>query len=234
MINYQYTYFVGNLIVLGVWLFLFWWRKDVRKEMWIISVIFGFVGLFVEAVYVKDWWQPLTITKTPLGIEDFIFGFGIAGIAAVIYEEIFKKKLKIKKKTKKEQEKKKLSLIYVILLMAALFSILFYVLNLNSFIATIFTFIIPTLFIWFKRKDLIYGSIVTGIILSIMVIVGYFILDLLSPGFIEKFWLFQNIGHTIILGAPLEEIIWYFLAGALVGPLYEYYQEAKLVNVKKK
>ena len=60
-----------------------------------MSVIFGVIGPFVEVVYTLDWWAPLTITGTVVGIEDVLFGFVCGGIATVVYEEIFKKRIKI-------------------------------------------------------------------------------------------------------------------------------------------
>ena len=47
---------------------------------------------------------------------------------------------------------------------------------------------------------------------------------------------------TILMGVfmyfLLEETgafnTWYFLAGMLIGPLYEYWQEGRLVNIKQK
>ena len=97
MMSYQYTYFIGDLILLALWLILFLYRKDTRKEMLVISLVFGFIGPFVELVHVLDWWKPLTITGTIIGVEDVLFGFGIGGVASVVYEHLFNKRIKIKR-----------------------------------------------------------------------------------------------------------------------------------------
>ena len=91
----------------------------------------------------------------------------------------------------------------------------------------------PILIIYIKRKDLIDESLATAVIITIMSVIGYSLLNLISPGFIEEFWLFQNIGKVLILGVPLEEIIWFFVIGAFIGPLYEYWKEGKLINIKR-
>ena len=88
--DYTYSYLLMDFGFLIVWLILYFLRKDVRKVMWFVSLPLGFMGPFLEYVYVNDWWRPLTITGTLLGIEDFLFGFGIGGISAAIYEELFK------------------------------------------------------------------------------------------------------------------------------------------------
>ncbi len=105
MIGYQYTYIIGNLILLAIWAFFFIRRKDTRKEMLTISLIFGFVGPLAEAIYIKDWWQPLTITGTRIGIEDFLFGFLIGGIISIIYEHLFQKRIKGKVERKKRMSR---------------------------------------------------------------------------------------------------------------------------------
>jgi len=45
--NYQYSYLIGNLALLIVWIIVFFWRKDVRKEMAMLSIIFGIGGIFL-------------------------------------------------------------------------------------------------------------------------------------------------------------------------------------------
>ena len=58
--NYQYSYLIGDLTLLIIWLALFFWRKDIRKEMLFISLIFGLAGLIVEFIYTID--SPLGLT----------------------------------------------------------------------------------------------------------------------------------------------------------------------------
>ena len=231
MVSYQYTYLIGGLIVLTLWIILFLHRKDTRKEMLILSLIFGFMGFIFESIHVLDWWRPLTITNTTLGIEDFLFGFGIGGIAAVIYEHFFNKKVKIKKVKKLKEQKRNLNLIIVITTYPLLFLGIFFI-GFNSFIAGIAPLILLTSIIYIKRPDLIKNSLLSGLLVLIASTLGYFILNYITPGFFDEFWLFENIGKNVFLGIPLEEYIWYFLFGAFVGPLYEYWKEGKLINIR--
>lgn len=232
MVSYQYTYLIGVMIVLTLWLILFLYRKDTRKEMLIISLFFGVASSLVEMIHVLDWWRPLTITNTTVGIEDFLFGFGIGGIASVIYEHVFNKRVKIKKVKEIKEQKRNINFLFLLALLFILFFGGFFIFNLNSFEAMLVSFIIPILIIYIKRKDLIKDSLVSGILVLMASIIGYHILNLITPGFFDEFWLFQNIGRVIVLGIPLEEHIFYFLAGALLGPLYEYWKEGKLINIK--
>ena len=230
MVSYQYSYLIGAMSTLIIWFVLFFWRKDTRKEMLIISIIYGVIGIIVDPIYAIDWWFPLTITNTMPGIESFIFGFAIAGIASVIYIHIFNKKIKIKKANKKQKLKRNLNYIFIVLLSLGIFLVDFFILKLNSFYASFPAIIIPLAIILIKRKDLILNSLFSGIFLTIISFIFYFIPELITPGWISSAWNFEMISKITILKIPIEDVIWYFLTGAFIGPLYEYWQEGKLIN----
>ena len=233
MVNYQYTYLIGNFLGLIVWVFLFLKRKDTRKEMLVISILFGIAGLLTQPIYLLDWWRPLTITGTAVGIEDFLFGFVIGGVAAVVYEYLFRKRIKIKKVKKIIERKRDINLLFLFFLLAGIFILSVFILRINTLIASILGFGIPTLIIYYRRKDLIKDSILSGILTLFIAIVIYNILNLITPGFFDEFWFFQNVGRVILMGVPLEEYIWYFLAGSFIGPLYEYWKEGELINMRR-
>ena len=155
------------------------------------------------------------------------------GVAAVIYSFIFNKRVKIRKVKKLKEEKRNLNFLVLIGLLFSIFFLGFFIFKLNSFISTILAFVIPIITIYIKRKDLIKDSLLSGLSTLIIGIIIYYILNLITPSFFDEFWLYQNIGRIIMIGIPLEELIWFFLAGAFIGPLYEYWKEGKLINLKK-
>jgi len=230
--DYTYTYLIGTLIALTIWGIFFLIRKDTRKEMLYISIIFAILSpILEELIFLQDWWQPLTITGTPVGIEDVLFGFSVGGILAVGYSILFKHKVEVKKSAK--IEKKNIHFFLLLSLSLALLFFSFFILHLNSFISTIISLIIPLGILYWRRRDLIKSSIISGLITLPCMFVLYQVVHLLSPGFFDQFWFYQNIGRIVIFKIPLEEIIWFFLAGAFIGPLYEYWQEGKLIKMKK-
>ncbi len=226
--EFRYTYLLMALTFFIVWLILFIWRKNTRKEMIIMSLVFTLAGPLTEVVYTQDWWKPLTLTNTAIGPESLVAGFMIGGIASVIYEDIFKKKIKIRRIGKVKKEKENFLFILIILISAALLFGSFYLLKVNSLVATIVATLIPTFFIWIKRKDLILDSLATGILLVIVASFVYSVLEFLTPDWVHAFWYFKNIPNIIIFNLPLDDIVWYFFTGLFVGPLYEFWKEGKL------
>jgi len=228
--NYQYSYLIGTLVLLIPWIFLFFWRRGSRKEMAIISILFGIAGLFVDPIYSMDWWKPLTLTNTLPGVESFLFGFSVGGIASVVYSDFFNKKLIIRKKN---NNKKNLNFLVIAVLLAGLFFGSYFILKLNSFYSSFPAFLIPLIVIFIRRKDLILDSLFSGISLMIISFLFYVIPEMITPGWIESTWNFNMISGITIFKVPIEDLIWFFIAGLLIGPLYEYWQEGRLINVKE-
>jgi hypothetical protein len=232
MINYLYSYLIGNLALIAIWLALFFWRKDVRKPMLIVSFISGIIGLIVDPIYFSDWWSPQTITGTMPGIESFLLGFATAGIATVAYIELFSKKLRNRKGKQKKELEKNLNFITIITLSLALLLISHFILGWNTFYASFPALLIPLAIIYIKRKDLIIESLISGIILAILSLIFYIIPEVITPGWITSAWNFNTISGIKFLKVPIEDIIWFFMVGLLIGPLYEYWKDKKLVNKK--
>ncbi len=217
----SYTYLIGSLLSLIAWIILYLNRKDLRKQILFMSILVAIQGLILETfLWTNDWWRPATITNTRTGVEDLIFAFSMGGIGASIYEEFFKKKVKPKKENKLPDNSFRI-IFLVILLFSGTFP--YFVLKYSSFITWLFGSILGTLVILYYRKELLYDSIFTGIIFTLMAFVAYPILNYLEPGFIYSWWQFQNISGIIYLGVPLEDIVWFFTAGALIGPFYEFW-----------
>lgn len=224
LVPLQYTYLVGVVIFSIIWLILYFHRKELRREMIVMSILVAILGLFSEYLWwTKDWWRPLTITGTRIGIEDLLLGFTNGGIAAVLYEEIFKKRI-----YKFKPRDHNLSLVLIIALSYFIFLIMFYILGLTSFIATAAVQIIIGSILIVLRKDLVYDAFLTGVCLVIVALPIYVLLEYLSPGFIESTWVWSNLSGITFMKIPIEDLIFYFLAGFSIAPFYLYWKNEKL------
>jgi len=222
---------IGNIGLFIPWLILFFMRKDTRREMLLMSVLFGLVGFLVQPIFIIDWWHPLTITNTPIGIEDFLFGFTVGGISAVIYEEIMQKGLTPKRK----YFKPKLSLFLgYLLLISSLFYGSFFLLGIHSFWASLIAIMTVTILIWIQRPDLIINSLLSGILFTLVSFPFFVLPQLITPGWVQTHWYMENLTGITILSGPLEDYLWGITAGFLVGPLYEFWQNEKAIPLKKR
>lgn len=225
MDSYIYSYLIGVLVLLLVWCILFFIRKDNREEFLTLSFIMGVVGTPTQLVYTIDWWRPSTITGTLIGIEDFLLGLTLGGIGSVIYEDVFKKKIK---KHKKNNLLKNPNFYVSSFLPFIIFFGSFYLFNIHSLYSSIIALLFGIGYIIYRRKDLMFNSVISGFLVMIISIFSFLIVEVITPGWVLNQWLFDGLSGILILTAPIEDLIWFFLVGAYIGPLYEFWVEAKL------
>ena len=92
IISYQHAYIWGSSYFIPIWVYLFFRMPQHRKSMIIFSLSYMWIGLACEYfIWIKDWWHPITITGTPIGIEDLIMCFTHVGIPIFIYKYVFGK-----------------------------------------------------------------------------------------------------------------------------------------------
>ena len=215
--NFQYAYLLGNIFFLLVWIILFICRRDLRRKILIMSLVVAPMGPLSQLFYLRDYWQPQLFNGWLIGIEDLLFGFAIGGIAAVIYEELFGKKYM----------KRHLSAHPKWMFGVALFGVAWMyvgsmVLSFNSIYVSIFGFLIIGASILFTRHDLLKDAFFSGLLVGALMLVFYLVFAYLFDGVIQKWWMLKNISGILILGAPLEELMWGFGWGFVAGPAYEF------------
>jgi hypothetical protein len=229
MIPLKYAYLAGALVSFIPWAILFWHRKDLRKEMLVMG-IFAAVGSLATAYFwTADWWRPQTITGTRIGIEDFILGIPVGGVAAVLYEEIFRKRL-----YRRNPQMHSESIFLLLSLTFIFFLILFWGLHFTSFFACVVAFLIISAVLIFLRRDLFFCSIISGFLLTIIILPFYYFLMIFSPGFVEGTYQFKTLSGIRITGIPIEELIFFFFLGCTTVLIYEYWWGFRLRNFPSK
>lgn len=225
--DYRYFYILWSLLFFLLWGCFFWWRPDLRHSVLRISLLFGFGGVISQLLYLSDWWQPLTITHTSIGPEDFLIGFSIAGVAAVVYKTLRRRIL--------ERRETILMRPYTrmfLLGFAAVFVGTF-LLTRSSFWASLVPYVFSIAGIWYLRRDLIAESIMSGLLLLIIGISIYALLFIPYPDFIHRFWYLPHVWFAqLFFGIPIAEYIWFFMTGAFVGPLYPFLRDYRSVPVR--
>lgn len=60
--------------------------------------------------------------------------------------------------------------------------------------------------------------------MTIIVLPIYYLMMIFSPNIIEKTYLLNSLSGIRITEIPIEELIFYFVFGSMVGLMYEYWQ----------
>ena len=183
------------------------------------SVITGYLW------WTNDWWLPKTLTGTRVGFEDFIVGFGSGGIVAAIYEVVWKKR--------HIHMRKKESLYvpaWILLLIVALgIGCLIWLVGLTSFMASSIVMLLIGISLLLMRPDLSSKAVKSGMMMVIFSYLFFYVpILLIFPGWISVSYLSEHLSGVYILKVPIEEFIFWFLAGFIFGPWYEYWKHDRL------
>lgn len=216
----EYGYFVGCLILLSVWLFFFFLRSDLRKEI-IFGSLLALPFGFVECLLVPEYWNPPSlfnmISRFGVGLESFLFFFTVGGIAAVAYEVIDKKKT-VKMRL---GHKSFFGPYLIVALVLVSLELLFPSQTIYNMIASA---LIGATIIALKRKDLIIQIILGGLFFGFVYLLLLGLFNKFFPGYITAAYNLENLWGIAIWGVPIEEIIMGFAAGACWSTFFEYIQ----------
>lgn len=224
--NFHYAYLVACLGYFFIWLLLFLRRKDLRKEMLLMSLLVAPFG-FTQYFYMRDYWHPAYAFGTILnlaGIEDIIWCFFVGGIVVVIYEEIFKAKY-----STRQMKGHPYWMIGFVIAAVILLYIGNIILKFNSMYVSVFIMMLAGILILLFRHDLLKHAFFSGIFMGVMMLLFYVLFfDVIFSHIIEKWWLLKNVSGILILGVPIEEIMFGFSYGFVAGPAYEFLTGLKL------
>jgi len=224
---FEFSYFSATLALGLFWFCFFMMRKDLRSPMLKLSFLFGIGGLVSEFVYINDWWSPITMFGTAIGIEDFLFGFFFSGTVAVCYE-VFCHAGYAKRKLTPEWP---IRFRYIALIICTVFFGSALVLRLHSFVATLLAFGSCIMIILMLRKDLLASSCFSSLFAAGLSFVFFGFPEMLTPGWIESAWSLENLSGYFVLYVPLEDFIWFLMAGAFIGPLHKFWKNDQTVSL---
>src|SRR5262249_50685110 len=94
--------------------------------------------------------------------------------------------------------------------------------GLHSFVASGVGALVALALVLRARPDLApvaVGSAVVGTLASLPI---YWLMEGLLPGFIAASWYLDRLSGVLLLGIPLEDLVWYLYTAALWGVYYKY------------
>lgn len=223
----MYGYLIGDIVLLAVWLILFYVRKDLRSGMLIMSLLVGVLSMATSYYWwTSDWWHPINITGSRVGLEDFLMGFSSGGIMATIYEEVFRKRL-YRCRLKNHSS----GALVVLSLLAQITAFCFWGWHFTSFVASAIAMVLVGLYMSYYRDDLAVAGLVSGILMAAVSLLFYRSIIFIYPDWVKETYFLNHLSGILLFGIPIEEFIFWFLAGYVFGPFYEYWKEEGLRRV---
>lgn len=220
----MFEWLLMSIIFLLIWLIIFSLKRNLRKEMVIVSLLTMPFGL-TEPFFIPEYWNPQTIfnlaQKTGFDIESLIFCFAIGGIATVLYELLIKgEHVRIKKQ---EHKKARHKFHHLILLSPFfIFLLLFIFVDINPIYITMIAMSLGSILTLYCRPDLKNKIWFGGFTFLILYFLFFLVFNLIFPSYIEQVWNLSVISGILILGIPLEELLFAYSFGMLWSSLYEH------------
>lgn len=204
-----------------VWAALILLCGRTRREQLTMSL----VGLVLTpAILLMAMAPGSQMPAAPISVEDWLFAFSFFGVAAVAYEAMLGRHLSPIKPARKPPKHPMLAWALRLILVIAVWSFVS--------VASVFVLEIPTnrallagallilVYMIAERKDLLGNALLSGLCMAALVFVSEQLLYLR---------LFPEVatGAFTLYGPALRDGLWAALAGAAIGPLYEYVRHLK-------
>jgi len=189
-----------------------------------VSLATSLLGL-TEPIFVPQYWNPPTLfnlaQNTGFDIESLIFAFAVGGIAVSAYE-IFAKVSHDKFSLHQMRHKRHRFHLLALFATPVAFIFLYTTTSLNPIYSTISALLIGALATFYCRSDLIKKMITSAVIFFVIYFIFFFIFNILFPGYIEKVWDLKVLSGILLLGVPLEELIFALSLGLMWSSIYEH------------
>ncbi len=229
----QYAWLIWSLILLAVWLIVYFSlkNKESRKEMLLVSFWTSLFG-FTEPIFVPEYWNPPSLfdlaQRTRFDIESLLFSFGVGGLAVIIYERLFKTKHQEISSHEKHQKRHRIHLV-ALFSGPVIFLFLLFFTNLNPIYSVFIALMAGGFFTWYCRPDLKNKMIFSAFLFLGLYFIYFLTLIAIFPGYVERVWNLSAISGILILGIPLEELMFAFGLGFFWSSVYEHIKWRKIV-----
>ena len=224
MNKYAYCYLAGALFNLGLCGLLYALRKDMRREMWTMSLIAVVTGLPHEYwLWTRDWWHPPNLTHTRVGIEDVLYAIGTGGALAAIYAVLWRRRLE------NGPAPSRLAAATPLIINFTLPYLLVSLAGVHSFVACAAGTFGALFWILPSRPDLIGPALINVGLGLAMSFSCFWLIEWLAPGFVAAIWDLPKLSGVLFAGVPIEDLGWYAYTAALFGVYYKYATGARFV-----
>jgi hypothetical protein len=224
-IDPKFAYLLIAAPFLFLWVVFFLFSSTTRREQLHMSVVFAIVGGLIENLYLRDYWQPQSFAGLHIGPailypESILFGGAFAGIAAVVYQIVFRKHLARRDDSEKWSRRTVLVIAFFVVTALCLWG------GINSIFATSAGALALVVVITLYERSLFIPAIVSGLL---AVAIQFCLYELVIQNVtnneesFRSIWLLYGTSLDVrLLDVPLTELIWGFSAGAAIGVFHKF------------
>lgn len=202
------AYLWGVLLLLPIWVFIFYKRKDLRRKLWHTGRAFGIASVVLGQLFTSDYWNPHYVFGSSFPIEDFLYGLIYAGITTVIYQFTFQ--LKFSNTT--VASTKRLTLLF-----AGISFVILYIsvkqFNLNSIFGQIMLLFLIGIYTIIRRPDLLKHIIISSVLVTVLTFLWQSVILFIYPKGIMDNWEANALFHIYLFKVPIEELLFAFFIG---------------------
>lgn len=221
----QYTYLNWSLLLLLLWVLVFVGTGRSKRKMLTVSLGTLPLGLS-EPLFYPEYWFPPTLfdmaAHTGFDIESLIFSFAVGGLASSLYELGRHGSLEQATDRYKNQPRHRfhtLALASPLLIFIPMFTLstinIIYTASMAMFAGGLATGLC--------RSDL-WSSIIRG---SVIFTGFYFLffatMSWVHPDYVATYWNIASISGLMVVGVPLEELMFAATFGMMWSGLYEHF-----------
>ncbi|MFB3889321.1 MAG: lycopene cyclase domain-containing protein [Candidatus Bathyarchaeia archaeon] len=217
----MYEWFVFASAWLIPWFVLYVAKSNLRREMLWVSAFTALTG-FTEPLFVPAYWNPPSLfnlaSTTRFDIESFIFTFAIGGIGSVLYETALNAKHE-RILAKERAERRWLHL--ASLAMAPVVFVLLFLAGLNPIYCAAAAMLAGSVGAVACRPDLAKNTVMGGVLFTGLYFAFFLFINLLFPTFVTS-WNLAALSGVLVVGVPLEELMFAFTFGMFWSGVYEH------------
>jgi hypothetical protein len=231
----QYAWLIWSILLIVIWLVVYFSldAKDKKREMFVVSLWTSLLGL-TEPLFVPEYWLPPSLfdlaSKTGFDVESLIFSFGIGGLAVVLYERIFRTKHQAMDSREQHAPHHRFHF-WAIASAPIVFIVLLVATNLNPIYSSAIAMTVGGLATWYCRPDLKKKMSVSALIFLGLYFVYFLTLIAMFPGYVEKVWNLNVISGILIIGIPIEELMFALTFGFIWSSIHEHLTWRKIIKI---
>lgn len=211
------TYLGAIIFGLPLWVLLFWWRRDLRHKMLMMSLLVSLLAV-TDLFFVPEYWQPVVFLPVLGGKVDllaFVFCFITGGVFSVLYEEI------MGERDVHEPRKRNHPLKILVLSSPIAVLVLRLATSWNFMTIAVIALMVGIAIVVFSRRDLVGDIIYSGLLAAVVYGILLMLYLQIFPNVLNV-WNFRTFPQFLVGNVPHMEIVWAFLTGAFLGPIYEF------------